>query len=61
MALKEFDKLEECINHLINKNKALIKENNKLKEDRELLKEKIKNILKSIEEDKSKQQHNLIT
>jgi FtsZ-binding cell division protein ZapB len=49
MALKEFDKLEEFINKLIAKNEALAKENKKLYEERRILKEKIKNILKNIE------------
>lgn len=49
MALKEFDKLEDCINRLIDKNNALLKENNKLNKDRKILKEKIINMLKNIE------------
>lgn len=54
MPLNEFGKLEDYVNQLITKNKALLEENQRLSNQKEASKEKIKNILKSIEDKATK-------
>ncbi|MBU0599263.1 hypothetical protein KJ997_00570 [bacterium] len=54
MPLNEFGKSEDYVNQLITKNKALLEENQRLSNQKEASKEKIKNILKSIEDKTTK-------